>query len=80
MIEEAENQLEYEHERDSLKHAELLVAVLNAPHYRNNNNRPYEVSDFWTPITKNAEKMTPEQYETMMLQKTIAMGGQVVYK
>ena len=79
MIEESTEQLEYERERDSIRHAELLVAVLNAPHYRKNNQKPYEVSDFWTHGTKKQEKMTPEQYQLMMLQKTIAIGGTVNY-
>lgn len=80
MIESALESFEERSNLESLRHAELLTAILNAPYSKRKDKRLYEVDDFYRPPSKKKEKMTAEQYELVLRQQTIAMGGTVVYK
>jgi len=81
MIEKAGDKLRLDYERDNQKHAEVLTAIMNTsfgPHLKKGAKYPYEVEQFLPK--KKKEKPTIEQYELMLRQQTVAMGGQVIYK
>jgi hypothetical protein len=80
MIETAIENYEEQTQLESLRHAELITVILNAPHSKRKDKRLYEVGDFYKPPSKKKQKMTIEQYELALKQQTIAMGGKVNYK
>jgi len=78
MIEQAGEQLQYESDRELRRQSELLVAIMNAPHFHKQDKKPYDMDDFLPK--KKKDKPTIEQYELMLRNSTIAMGGNVIYK
>ena len=78
MIEQAGEQFKFEQEIHSQRHAELLTAVLNAPHFQKKDKKPHEVKEFLPQQKK--EKPTVEQYELMLRNSTLALGGKINYQ
>lgn len=60
--------------------ARLCAIVLNANGAKKEGKKQFEIKDFLPDHKAKKDKMTPEQYELMMLQKTIALGGTVNYR
>jgi hypothetical protein len=73
--------LKHEREQDTQRHAEILAAILNTsfgPYLKRGMKYPYDAEQFLPKEKK--EKPTIEQYELMLKQQTLAMGGTVTYK
>lgn len=76
MIEAEYEKFEYQQFID----ARLCAVIYTANGVKKKDNTYFDVKDFLPDQKAKKEKMTPEQYELMMLQKTIALGGQVNFK
>lgn len=52
---------------DAIKHAELLMWVANAPHFRTKDKKPRMLEDFLPDFAKDAAKheLTPEEVERL---------------
>jgi hypothetical protein len=76
MITEANSRFEFE----QLISARLCTVILNANGATKENKKRFEIKDFMPEEKSKIKKLTPEQYQLMMIQKTIAAGGTVNYR
>jgi hypothetical protein len=78
MIEVSNEKIEDELDYNNRVLANLLVSISNAPRFGKRDNKPYEFTDFYYE-KKKSQKLSTEQYELMLRNQTIAMGGTVNY-
>jgi hypothetical protein len=65
MLEVGHDKLIYE----TVQHAQILMWIANAPHFRTKDKKPHEIEEFLPDFAKSATKheMTPEECERAWL-------------